>query len=471
VSDGWQSALGADRLVVSGFGRWGGGVYDLTSGWPEALDDLATSGLAVGGGRVWRLLRAPGEQTGTCELLSYDERGVRSYQRLDAVRDPHDACWHGGALHVTSSRDDTVWRLNAPGSGGTLGEPVPVPVWRAGSPAPDAWHINSLTVVDGRLHACAFGRSGRTRAWKSGPRDTGFVLDLTTGEEVLSGLRRPHAPRFAPERDRWYVCESSAGTLTELSAAGEVLRRAEVKRFTRGLALAGGYALVGGNAHRAEGDRDRSEVVVVDLDTFEVADRIGLPCQEIYDIVAVPPELARGLATGFAANAVRAVEQHNAAGRPTDLRPAPSHRGVRLATPAVAAELAAMGEPVPPEDTAAYALHGVLPTLLRAGTVTSARLVVANSAGRPLGSVPPHPVRVGACWFPVGDDEPLPNPAVPVPHVVWPGEAAEVVVPLEAPDEPGLYELRVALQQGGVGWFGVRVEAVVQVMPQPPDPG
>src|SRR5262245_21383698 len=82
----WRRALGGDRLLVSGVGKWGGCVYDLTNGRPRALDDIPTSGLSLGDGRIWRVLRAPGEQTAACELLSYDVRGMRSYQRLDAIR-------------------------------------------------------------------------------------------------------------------------------------------------------------------------------------------------------------------------------------------------------------------------------------------------------------------------------------------------------------------------------------------------
>jgi hypothetical protein len=154
----WRRALGGQRLLVSGFGKWGGGVYDLTDGRPVALDDLPTSGLAIGGDRLWRALRAPGEQTASCELLAYDVRGVRSYQRLDVVRDPHDLCWHEGALHVASSWDGIVWRVDEGGA--------PEPVWRGGT-VPDSWHVNSLVVVDGRLHVCALGRFDRHKAWKA----------------------------------------------------------------------------------------------------------------------------------------------------------------------------------------------------------------------------------------------------------------------------------------------------------------
>src|SRR5918994_6844924 len=139
----WCDALRGQRLLVSGFGKWGGGIYDLTDGTPEALDDLPTSGVAVGGGRLWRVLRAPGEQTSTCELLSYDARGVRSYQRIDAVRDPHDVVWFEGAPHVSASWDDAVWRI-APAGDAHL-------VWR-GPAVPDGRHANSLLGVGGGPH-------------------------------------------------------------------------------------------------------------------------------------------------------------------------------------------------------------------------------------------------------------------------------------------------------------------------------
>lgn len=454
MTGGWQDALGDDRLLVSGFGRWGGGVYDLSEGWPDALDNLPSAGMAVGGGRLWRALRAPGEQTSVCELLSYDQRGVRSYQRLDAVRDPHDLCWHDGALHVASSWDDAVWRLE--------GE-APALVWQGGT-TPDAWHVNSLTVVDGRLHAGAFGRFDRYKAWKVSERhDTGLVVEVGSGHEVLSGLWRPHAPRH--HDGRWYVCESSRGTLTELDATGAVLRRAPVKRFTRGLTLVGRWALVGGNALRGRGDGDRAEVVVVDVQTFDVVDRVALPCLEVYDIVEVPAELARGAAVGFGANPARAVEQHRTARRPPEQRPTPERAAVRLVPPAVATELAAMGHPLPVADTPLCSVQGPLPDRARAGAVGSVTLRVVNRSPWLLGSVPPRPVKVAARWFRLpDDDEPAVNPSVPLPRVVHPGDRTTVEVPLEVPQAPGTYELRVALRQRGTGWFGVRAEAVVEVV-------
>ena len=455
----WRAALGRDRLLVSGFGKWGGGVYDLTTGAPEALDDLPTSGLAVGGGRLWRVLRSPGEQTGTCELLSYDARGVRSYQRLDVIRDPHDLCWHDGAVHVSSSWDDAVWRV----AGGKA-----EPVWRArgDGAVPDCWHVNALLVVDGALHVCAFGRFDRHKAWKTARRkNVGFIRDLGTGDDVLGGLTHPHSPQRRD--DRWYVCESSTGTLTELDTEGRVWRRSHIRRFTRGLALVGDWALVGGNAHRGRDD-DRAEVAVVDLESFEVVERLAMPCLEVYDILPVPATLAQGVAVGFGASASRAVEQHRSPRRPPERWPAPAEVSVRLAPPRSAAALADMGHALHPGDARRCEVRGDLPTEVPAGAVTSAPVEVVNGSAAPIASVLPRPVKVAARWFPITEGrrgEPIANPLVPLPRVVPPGGHTRVDVPLEAPERPGLYEVWVALRQPRSGWFGARVQAEVTVTP------
>lgn len=486
----WREALAGDaRLLVSGFGKWGGGLYDLTTGAPQALDDLATSGIALGGGRLWRVLRAPGEQTSTCEILSYDARGVRSYQRIDEIHDPHDVHWHDGALHVSSSWDDAVWRLSGDKpelvwARGRAIEPWPDGPTRADrggalGATPDLWHVNSLTTVEGALHVCAFGRSKWHKGWKSDDeKDTGFVHDLSTGRDVLTGLGHPHSPRR--RGDRWYVCESAKGTLTELDAAGDVLRRAAVRRFARGLALVGDWAFVGGNAHR-DSDDDRAEVVVVDLRSFEVVDRVAMPCLEVYDILSVPPLLAHGVALGFGANPARTVEQHRNERRPTDRRPTPDDVAVHLVTPRTADELASMGRRVGAEDAARCGVRGELPAEIVAGTASSVRLDVVNRSARPLGSVLPRPVKIGARWFPVvartpegepaGDDgRAIANPLLPLPRVVPAGYRTPVDVVLEAPPEPGRYLLRVALHQPKLGWFGVRTQAEVTVVAGPGEP-
>ncbi|MGH9209774.1 MAG: DUF4915 domain-containing protein [Acidimicrobiales bacterium] len=468
----WQHELAGRRLLVSGFGKWGGGVYDLTSGSPVALDDLPTSGLALGGGRIWRVLRAPGEQTASCELFSYDERGVRSYQRLDAIRDPHDVCWHDGAVHITSSWDAVVWRLEI----GTATDATPKVVWR-GSPVPDSWHPNSLVVVDGRLHVCAFGRFDEYKAWKTAEdKRTGFVHDIERRVDVLAGLGHPHTPRHVG--DRWYVCESTSGALVEYDLGGEELRRVAVRRFSRGLGIVGPWAFVGGNARRSDDD-DRADIAIVDLASFEIVERIPMPCLEVYDIVAVPFGLARGLAIGFGANPARAVEQHRGGGRVAERQPAPGNVRVQLVGPRVAAKLTEPGQIVDRTTASRCRVYADLPAVAQAGEVRLLVVQVENRSKLALASVVPNPIRIGARWLPLDSgssrngaspDAVVQNPLAPLPRLVHPGETVDVEVALTAPADPGRYELRVTLHQPGFGWFGRRAQTHLDVTPIPATP-
>ena len=475
----WQRALGDQRLLVSGFGRWGGGIYDLTGGEPEALDNIPTSGLALGGGRLWRALRAPGEQTAACELLSYDEQGVRSYERLDTIRDPHDICWHDGALLVTSSWDGIVWRTEP-------GRP-PTVVWRGGT-VPDSWHVNSLVAVDGRLHVCAFGRYDRHKAWREPGDDAtgGFVHDVERGVDVLCDLAHPHHPRRVG--DRWLLCESTRGSLTECDDTGRVVRRVGVDRFSRGLAVVGPWAIVGGNAHR-EQEGDRAEVVVVDLESFLVVERVPMPCLEVYDILPVPPGLARGVAAGFGANPARAVEQHRGDGREPEHSSTPESARVHLVTATTAATLATAGELLDSRPAGRCTVEATLPSgPLRPGEARTIVVTVVNGSEVALATVPPHPIRVGARWIRSddtssgegetegeregetgGDGETdgrrgfRRSPMSALPRLVHPDDTVEVDVLLVAPDEPGRYELRLALHQTDRGWFGRRTRGEIVV--------
>jgi len=76
----------------------------------------------------------------------------------------------------------------------------------------------------------------------------------------------------------------------------------------------------------------------------------------------------------------------------------------------------------------------------------------------------PRPVKVGARWIPAGGGDAIANPLVPLPRVLPDMASTRVEVPLEVPDQPGPYVVRVALRQPGRGWFGVRIQAEVEVV-------
>ena len=379
---------------------------------------------------------------------------MRTYQRLDPIRDPHDVCWHDGAVHITSSWDSTVWRLDPDG--------IMRAAWQ-GSGMPDSWHVNSLTVVDGRLHISAFGRFDRYKAWRSeAGRTSGFVMDTTSGKDVLAGLAHPHNPIW--DGERWYVCESTRGTLTECADDGRIIRRARLRRFTRGMTISGDWAFVGGNAHRQHDD-DRADVTVIDLDSFEAVERIPMPCLEIYDIRVVPPELARGVALGFGANPARAVEQQRSHQRSDHKRASNEAARTQMITPRVAKRMAAAGQALPQDDALNCMVSGTLPERVVAGDVLALAVTVENRSGTALATVPPNPIRIGARWS--SDGTLVRNPLTALADVVHPGDSGATEVLLEVPEVPGQYEVRIALHQTGVGWFGMRIQRLVTVAATP----
>ena len=124
-----------------------------------------------------------------------------------------------------------------------------VPRWRppfvsALSPD-DRCHLNGLAVSGGRpLFVTAHGRTDDANGWREGKVGGGIVIDVPSGEVVLSGLSMPHSPRFVD--GRLWLCDSGSGrVLVADPDTGAVETVAELPGFTRGLAFAGRVAFVG----------------------------------------------------------------------------------------------------------------------------------------------------------------------------------------------------------------------------------
>jgi len=83
-------------LLISCLGeQTGGGLFAFDGDTLEQLETLSTTGLALAGGRLGRLLWSSGETGSVGELLIYDEAGVERYVRIDSLREPHDLAWAG----------------------------------------------------------------------------------------------------------------------------------------------------------------------------------------------------------------------------------------------------------------------------------------------------------------------------------------------------------------------------------------
>jgi uncharacterized protein (TIGR03032 family) len=109
----------------------------------------------------------------------------------------------------------------------------------------DRCHLNGLCVIDDEPRfVTALGESDEPGGWRENKASGGLVIDIESGETVLSGLSMPHSPRWFD--GRLWVLESGKGTISVADLdTGTVETVAELPGFTRGLLFAGGLAFVG----------------------------------------------------------------------------------------------------------------------------------------------------------------------------------------------------------------------------------
>lgn len=124
-----------------------------------------------------------------------------------------------------------------------------VPRWRppfvSAYSAGDRCHLNGLAVVDDEPRfVTALGRSDVDGGWRDDKATGGVVLEVPSGEPVVTGLCMPHSPRW--HDGKLWVLESGRGTLGVVDlGTGRIDDVAAVPGFARGLGFAGPYAFIG----------------------------------------------------------------------------------------------------------------------------------------------------------------------------------------------------------------------------------
>jgi len=270
-------------LLISGFEDGGerGGLFRYDGNAVEQLDDVPTTGVTLVDSTVARVVRGRPEERGST-IVVHQEGGPTTL-KVEELLDPHDIAWTGSSYAIASAGDNSILYVSPQGR---LED-----TWRAPGTG-DAWHLNSLLLVDGHLCVSAFGRYERHREWADGDASqvSGLVYDVVTGEDVLTGLSAPHHPRrVGPD---WIVCNSGRNAVTVLDVAtGRPMDELVLGGWTRGLAVLDRYLFVGESPGRDMEEGVTATVAVVDRTTMKVVDRFAVPAREIYDIVAAPAEL------------------------------------------------------------------------------------------------------------------------------------------------------------------------------------
>ena len=153
----------------------------------------------------------------------------------------HDMAYGNDGLWVVNTRFSCLATLDADHSF--------VPRWRpdfvSGYAAEDRCHLNGLAMRDGEpAWVTALGATDSAAGWRENKAHGGCLIDVASGERVVTGLSMPHSPRW--HDGALWVLESGRGGLLRVDPeTGDCEPIATLPGFTRGLAFIGHYALVG----------------------------------------------------------------------------------------------------------------------------------------------------------------------------------------------------------------------------------
>lgn len=422
-------------VLASGFGEedTGGGLFALLDRRIERIDRLSSTGLWVGNGSMLRLLRAT-EPDCPGELLIYDRKGIQRYHRVDDLIDPHDILWNGEHYIAVSTLANSILWISDQGKIAKQ--------WEAPGEG-DAWHLNSLLLLNGELYCSAFGTGEGHREWCEHPeRPTGFIWNVGKAMPVVTGLSHPHHPRFFD--GVWAVCNSFTEEVLQIDPdSGTVRRRVKLNGYTRGFAISDSLLFVGESANRKDSGLSRTaSIAILSRADWKLVDRIPLPCREVYDLqILDQPDLLEGIRRGFRTNRMRVTEQDQyALFRQAGVEPE---------------LLWAVSEPLPPA-ACRVKLEADLPHVMFAGDTVAVDCVYRSRSGALLTSAPPYPVHIASNWRdPVSGQQTagVGGRRTPLARALPPGQQNTCKVSITAPSTPGEYLLHITFVQEQVAWF------------------
>lgn len=166
----------------------------------------------------------------------------------------------------------------------------------------DRCHLNGLALKDGLpTWASACGDSGEPSSWRNHRSGGGVLIHIPSGELAATGLSMPHSPRW--HEGKLWLLNSGTGELGWIED-GQFHALCALPGFVRGLAFAGGCAVVGLSKLRspqftglpleqrliAEGNPGGCcGLRVIDLASGEILHSLDLPepIDELFDVVVL----------------------------------------------------------------------------------------------------------------------------------------------------------------------------------------
>lgn len=153
----------------------------------------------------------------------------------------HDLAWGKDGLIVVNTLFSCLCTLDSTSSF--------VPIWKPSFiselASEDRCHLNGLAVENGvPKYVTTLSTTDTAQGWRPNKAKTGSVVDVRSGEVILTGLSMPHSPRI--HNGKLWVLNSGDGELGHIDInRGRYESVESVPGFTRGLCFAGQFAFVG----------------------------------------------------------------------------------------------------------------------------------------------------------------------------------------------------------------------------------
>jgi uncharacterized protein (TIGR03032 family) len=190
---------------------------------------------------VWHFQNQPGVAAKLAPAGSHDAAFLPRHRHYSGDIRIHEIAWAGDELWAVNTRFSCLCTFD--------GEHSFVPRWRppfVTALAPeDRCHLNGFAILDGGVrYATCLGLTDTAGGWRENKANGGCVLQVPSGDPVITGLSMPHSPRRHRGGD--WLLESGAGAFCHADfAAGTHGTVARLPGFTRGLDFAGDYAFIG----------------------------------------------------------------------------------------------------------------------------------------------------------------------------------------------------------------------------------
>ncbi|MGB7271929.1 MAG: TIGR03032 family protein [Geitlerinemataceae cyanobacterium] len=187
--------------------------------------------------------------------------------------------------------------------------------------AEDRCHLNGLAMRDGQpRYVTAISRSDVADGWREHRQQGGCLIDIATGDILLSQLSMPHSPRWY--RDRLWLLNSGTGEFGYVDLeAGRFEPVVFCPGYLRGCAFSGDFAILGISKPRHNSTfsglpleetlrqkhaESRCGLLVIDLRSGDIVHWLQIEgaIEELYDI-AVLPGVRRPMALGLQTDEIR----------------------------------------------------------------------------------------------------------------------------------------------------------------------